>query len=94
MALARSGTTLLRQMLTAHPRIHITHEAGFYSYARHAPAGMRAAEWLELYFQTYSFAWMRLAPAVVRDALPAGWEDKSVAEVTSLVALRDHAEQG
>ena len=28
----RSGTTLLRQMLNAHPRIHITHEAGFYSY--------------------------------------------------------------
>ncbi len=82
----RSGTTLLRQMLTAHPRIHITHEASFYSYARHAPAGMKAAEWLDLYFQTFSFAWMRLDPQVVRRALPAGWEGQPVAAITGEVA--------
>lgn len=67
----RSGTTLLRQMLNAHPRIHLTHEAAFYSYARHAPAGCAPREWLERYFDTYSFAWLRLDPEEIRRALPA-----------------------
>jgi hypothetical protein len=92
----RSGTTLLRQMLTAHPRIHITHEAGFYSYANHAPPGMTAAEWLELYFQTFSFAWLRLPPQVVRDALPPGWSRLTVPEVIGQVAgavMRGKAQQ-
>ena len=92
----RSGTTLLRQMMVAHPRIHITHEAGFYSYARHAPPGTPCAKWLELYFQTFSFAWLRLSPEAVRRALPAGWEHRSVPEMTSQVAgaiMRCKAEQ-
>lgn len=66
----RSGTTLLRQMLNAHPRIHITHEAGFYSYARHAPPHVSADEWLERFFQTYSFAYLGVDPQVIRAALP------------------------
>jgi hypothetical protein len=43
----RSGRTLLRQMLNAHPRIYITHEAFFYSYASQAKPGTSATEWLE-----------------------------------------------
>lgn len=66
----RSGTTLLRQMLNAHPRIHITHEAGFYSYARHAPEQVSVRDWLERYFQTYSFAYLGLDPQVIRKAVP------------------------
>lgn len=66
----RSGTTLLRQMLNAHPRIHITHEAGFYSYTRHAPSHLSATEWLERYFETFSFAWLGLSPQEIRDTLP------------------------
>lgn len=66
----RSGTTLLRQMLNAHPRIHITHEAGFYSYARHAPSEVSVRDWLERYFQTYSFAYLGLDPKAVRAAVP------------------------
>ena len=83
----RSGTTLLRQMLAAHPRIHITHEASYYSCARHAPPGTSAAEWLERYFQTFSFAWLRLDPQVVRAALPPGWARLSVPEVVGQVAI-------
>lgn len=83
----RSGTTLLRQMLTAHPRIHITHEAGFYSYARHAPKSGSAARWLDRYFETFSFAWLRLEPQVVRDALPAELSLFRVDEVIRQVAL-------
>ena len=37
----RSGTTLLRQMLDAHPRIHVTHEAAFYFYRVHPPSAIR-----------------------------------------------------
>ena len=82
----RSGTTLLRQMLTAHPRIHLTHEAGVYSYARHAPAGTPADKWLEHYFQTFSFAWLRLSPQQVRAALPAELGQLPVDAVTRLAA--------
>ncbi len=83
----RSGTTLLRQMLTAHPRIHLTHEASVYSYARHAPPGAMADKWLAHYFQTFSFAWLRLAPQAVRAALPADLERLPVAQVTRQAAL-------
>jgi hypothetical protein len=66
----RSGTTLLRQMLNAHPRIHITHEAGFYTFARHTPPGVTGTEFLERYFNMFSFAWLGLDPQEIRDALP------------------------
>ena len=92
----RSGTTLLRQMLTAHPRIHITHEASFYSYARHAPQGITAAQWLDRYVQTFSYAWMRLDPQRVRDALPAELSLYRVDDVLQKVAvavMRGKAEQ-
>src|SRR3989442_13498055 len=76
----RSGTTLLRQMLNAHPRIHLTHEAGFYSYTRHAPPALSATERLERYFQTFSFAWLRLDPQAVRDQLPPRLPRARIAE--------------
>lgn len=94
----RSGTTLLRQMLNAHPRIHITHEAGFYSYARHAAPELSAAEWLERYFETFSFAWLRLDPAAVRAELPpdlaAGPLGDRVAEVCRAVMRCKARQQG
>lgn len=88
----RSGTTLLRQMMNAHPRIHITHEASFYSYARHAPPNGDAEEWLERYFETYSFAWLRLDPAVVRAALPRPLSLDRVHEICRVI-MREKARQ-
>src|SRR5579871_2575309 len=76
----RSGTTLLRQMLNAHPRIHLTHEACFYSYANHARAHASANAWLERYFETFSFAWLRLDPQQVREALPQQLPIERIAE--------------
>jgi hypothetical protein len=76
----RSGTTLLRQMLNAHPRIYITHEAFFNTYAQYTPKRVSASEWLELYFQTFSFAWMRVDPAEVRSELPAELPRERIAE--------------
>lgn len=88
----RSGTTLLRQMMNAHPRIHVTHEACFYSAARHAPKESSVSEWLERYFETASFAWLRLDPALVRAALP---KDLSRAHITDVyrAIMREKARQ-
>lgn len=88
----RSGTTLLRQMMNAHPRIHITHEAGFYSYARHAAPNADAEEWLERYFDTYSFAWLRLDPETVRAALPRPLSLDRVHEICRVI-MREKARQ-
>src|SRR5512143_1138477 len=88
----RSGTTLLRQMMNAHPRIHITHEAGFYSYARHAPPGSDARQWLERYFETYSFRWLRLDREVVRAALPAETSLERLNDICRVI-MREKARQ-
>ena len=58
----RSGTTLLRFMLSAHPRIYLTHEASFYVWESLLPKD----DFVESYLQTYSFRWMRVDPARVR----------------------------
>jgi len=65
----RSGTTLLRQMLNAHPRIHILHESAIYFYRALAPRRAPVSQWLERYFETFSFAWLRLSRDEVRRAL-------------------------
>lgn len=66
----RSGTTLLRQMLNAHPNIHITHESAFYSHLRLTPPSTSLDGFLLRYFDTFSFAWMRLDPREVFASLP------------------------
>lgn len=66
----RSGTTLLRQMLNAHPRIHLTHEAGFYSAAEPFRKRLGARAWLERYYGSFPFAWLGLTLAEVERELP------------------------
>jgi hypothetical protein len=90
----RSGTTLLRQMLNAHPRIYIAHEAGFYSYARHAARSASLEAWLERFFETYSFAWMRLDPQQVRAALPADLTMDRLSEVFTVLMQQKARQQG
>lgn len=68
----RSGTTLLRLMLNAHPRIYLTHEAAFWANSRGWPADADPERWLEAYFSTLSFAWLRLDPDEVRAELAGG----------------------
>jgi hypothetical protein len=62
----RSGTTLLRFMLSSHPRIYLTHEASFYVWESLLPR----RDFLEAYFKTYSFRWLRVDPARVRAVQP------------------------
>jgi O-methyltransferase involved in polyketide biosynthesis len=67
----RSGTTLLQLMLTAHPRILITFELGFYMVRRAMPRAT-TREFLDFYFQTHNFRWLGVDPARVLAALPDG----------------------
>jgi hypothetical protein len=66
----RSGTTLLRFMLSAHPRIYITHEASFYLWERLFPRRAPRRAFLEYYFQTMNYRWLRLDPRLVTEGLP------------------------
>ena len=65
----RSGTTLLRLMLNAHPNIYLTHEASFYVGRQFIPRRFSASDWLELYFKSFSFAWLLIHPDEVREDL-------------------------
>ncbi len=73
----RSGTTLLRRMLCAHPRIHLTHEASFWVWE--APFAQRrgAKAFVAHYVRTFSFRWLRLDPRPLLAALPdpLDWAD-------------------
>ncbi len=67
----RSGTTLLRLMRNAHPRIHLTHEASFYPGTRR-PLRRAAGgqEWLDVYLRSFAFRWLGIHAADVRAVLP------------------------
>jgi hypothetical protein len=66
----RSGTTLLRLMMNAHPRIYLTHEASFYLTPRYEGSLATGDEWLEWYFDSMFFAWLMIHPDLVRGQLP------------------------
>jgi hypothetical protein len=90
----RSGTTLLRLMLSAHPRIYITHEASFYVweglYRRRAPR----REYLDYYFQTPSFRWLRLDPARVVEGLADPLPAERIGEAYAAVMRQKAAQYG
>ena len=67
----RSGTTLLRNMLNAHPRIHIAFEPQFYWYRALFRRRRPAREFLDYYFQTPHFRWQRVDPSRVLAQLPS-----------------------
>ena len=84
----RSGTTLLRQMLDAHPRIHVTHEAAFYFYRSAAPRTATTRAWLERYFDTFSFAWLRVAPGEILEELATMPSTERTADAARAVMRR------
>ncbi|MDF1561881.1 MAG: sulfotransferase [Deltaproteobacteria bacterium] len=67
----RSGTTLLRRMLSAHPRIHLTHELSFYVWDQLFDRGASAAELLDYFLRSFSFRWLELPAAPLRERLGA-----------------------
>lgn len=68
VANGRSGTTLMRNMLNAHPNIYIAEEICFHFWMNLFHGSFRRR--LRRYFQTFSYAWLRQDPRIVLDALP------------------------
>jgi hypothetical protein len=90
----RSGTTLLRFMLCAHPRIYITHEASFYVWEWVYPKRAPRAEFLRYYFQSPSFRWLRVDPASVLDGFPADLSRSRIGEVYEKIMREKAAQYG
>jgi hypothetical protein len=65
-------------MLRAHPRIYISHEASFYIANRVCPTRATGREFLEYYFQTWWFRWLRLSPDRVLASIPEDLPRKQV----------------
>lgn len=63
----RSGTTLLRMMLNAHPNIYISHEASYYLFK---PKARTSGEWLDFYKKTISFLWMKFPCQEIEKHIP------------------------
>ena len=74
----RSGTTLMRSLLSAHPNIYILHEPWFYTWNSLCPKDVSGEQFLKYYFDTFSFKWLQLRPADVLDALPASFPRDNV----------------
>src|SRR5262245_4780151 len=67
----RSGTTLLRLMLSAHPRIYICHETSFYFWERFLPGSVSGDDFLRRFFWTFNFRWLAIDPRAVLARLPS-----------------------
>lgn len=67
---SRSGTTLLRMMLSAHPRIHLTMEASFYVWGALYTRWRDPDAFPPYYVRSFSFRWLREDPREVLRDLP------------------------
>jgi hypothetical protein len=66
----RSGTTLLRLMLCAHPRIYISHEAAFYMWESSFPRKVPRRQYIEAYLRSRTCRWFAIDPERVLAQLP------------------------
>jgi hypothetical protein len=81
-------------MLRAHPRIYISHETFFYVANRLCPRRASGREFLEYYFQTWWFRWLRIAPERVLAGLPEALPRKKIGLAFSAVMRETAARYG
>lgn len=82
----RSGTTLLRQMLSSHPAIHLTHEASFYLWER----GARPERLFQDYVRGINFRYLGLDTRRFLSALPARCSNREFFETLMRRAAQQH----
>jgi len=90
----RSGTTLLRLMMNAHPRIYLTHEAAFYLTPEYYSTDASGEEWLEWYFDSFLFAWLQIHPDLVRSQLPAELPRSALPDIYRAIMRAKAAQYG
>lgn len=71
----RSGTTLMRFMLNAHPDIYISEEVCYHFWLRNVHGSYQRR--LYQFFQSFNYAWLRMDPQDVLEGLPdpLDWPD-------------------
>lgn len=87
----RSGTSLLRAMLNAHPRIHL---ASFYPWTEMPLPWVGGTRRLELYYASFSFAWLGIDPRELRAAFPAPVPRERFPDVLRAILRRVAARHG
>jgi hypothetical protein len=90
----RSGTSLLRCMLSAHPRIYVSHEASFYAWMMLYQRRGTGTEFLDYFFKTASFRWLRVDPARVLAGLPTPLPRERLPEAFAAVMREKAAQYG
>jgi hypothetical protein len=81
----RSGTSLLRAMLNAHPRIYLLQEASFYMWTEMPPPWVDGIRRLEFYYRSFSFAWQGVDPNELRAMFPAPVARERLGEVFRVI---------
>ncbi|MEM7477323.1 MAG: sulfotransferase [Planctomycetota bacterium] len=76
----RSGTTLLRALLNAHPDLHISKESTVYLKVSERKLRRSPREELDRFFTSAPFRWLDLDPADVRKRLAAEYDRKDIFE--------------
>lgn len=77
----RSGTSLLRAMLVAHPRIHLAQEAMFLPWTRRAWPWESVDTRLDRWLASFSFAWLGIGAERVRERFPPPLTEERLADV-------------
>lgn len=90
----RSGSTLLRLLLSAHPRIYIAHETSFYVWEALFPKTAPRRAFLDYLFETFSFRWLGLDPADVRAELPDPLPRERIGEAFAAIMRLKAAQYG
>ncbi|MEM7734946.1 MAG: sulfotransferase [Deinococcota bacterium] len=90
----RSGTSLLRAILNAHPRVYLTFEASFFSFTPqvYQAAYQHGQDWFRRYQRSLAFAWLRLEPRSIEGQLAALRYRPSVADAMQTI-LKTKARQ-